>query len=213
VDLNVPYGFLSAGLHKVTVDVTSGACHGVPETSRQMLFVVVLPRLPDLPVAPPGLARASGGCPDADLRPAAGRMGRVASATVCLMNGVRRSRGVRALAPQLRLRAAAIAHSLDMVRRAYFAHEAPSGPRLSTRVLVARYVTRRQRWTLGENIAAGTGGFATPRATVSAWMRSPGHRDNILNPRFRDVGVGPVLGVPGRSGSGATYTADFGRRG
>jgi uncharacterized protein YkwD len=44
-------------------------------------------------------------------------------------------------------------------------------------------------------------------------MASPGHRANILAPRYREVGIGIAVGAPVRgSGAGATYTTDFGRR-
>jgi uncharacterized protein YkwD len=46
---------------------------------------------------------------------------------------------------------------------------------------------------------------------VRAWMDSPGHRTNILNRRFRDIGIGIVVGTPSGPG-GATYTTDFGTR-
>jgi hypothetical protein len=46
---------------------------------------------------------------------------------------------------------------------------------------------------------------------MQAWMNSPGHRDNILNPHYREVGVGVAIGNPARSdGSGATYATEFG---
>jgi uncharacterized protein YkwD len=54
----------------------------------------------------------------------------------------------------------------------------------------------------GENIAYG---FETPRALVSAWMHSPGHRANILNPAFHRIGVSGW-----RATNGQTYaTQDF----
>ena len=54
----------------------------------------------------------------------------------------------------------------------------------------------------GENIAEG---YETPRALVSAWMHSPGHRANILSPHFKRIGVSGW-----RSAGGVTYaTQDF----
>jgi uncharacterized protein YkwD len=217
VDVVVPYNFVRTGMRAVTVDVTSGACNGPAETTRKTVLVVVLPRLllPSLPVTSSSrLAVSARGCPNADLRPARGRMGRMGTATLCLLNVQRAAHGLPPLRANRRLRAAAITHSLDMVRHGYFGHEALGGLRLSSRVIRARYTTRGGRWTLGENIGAGTGRLSTARQMVAAWMRSPPHRANVLSGGFRDVGVGPVLGVPGRrSGHGATYTTDFGRRG
>ena len=51
-----------------------------------------------------------------------------------------------------------------------------------------------------------------PAQTVATWMRGSGHRHVLLSPRFREVGVGPAPGYPGRPRSGGPYTADFGRR-
>ena len=56
--------------------------------------------------------------------------------------------------------------------------------------------------TAGENIAYG---YQTPAALVSAWMHSPGHRANILNPHFHRIGVSGW-----RATNGTTYaTQDF----
>jgi uncharacterized protein YkwD len=56
--------------------------------------------------------------------------------------------------------------------------------------------------TAGENIASG---YETPRALVSAWMHSAGHRANILNRHFHRIGV-----AGWRSTNGTTYaTQDF----
>ena len=60
------------------------------------------------------------------------------------------------------------------------------------RILRARYVREDQGWTLGENLAWGTGSLSTPRGAVEAWMNSPGHRANLLKRRYRDVGIGIV---------------------
>jgi uncharacterized protein YkwD len=98
-----------------------------------------------------------------------------------------------------------------MVRKGFFQHG-----NFVARILNTRYVTRRQAWSLGENIAWGTGSLGTPAQTVRAWMRSPGHRANILSRRFRDIGIGIALGAPAEvhaSAGAATYTTDFGVKG
>jgi Cysteine-rich secretory protein family len=64
---------------------------------------------------------------------------------------------------------------------------------------------------LGENLAWGTGALATPGSIMQAWMNSPGHRENVLNPDYREVGVGVVAGNPAAAdGLGATYATEFG---
>jgi uncharacterized protein YkwD len=67
--------------------------------------------------------------------------------------------------------------------------------------------------TVGENIAWGSGPYATPRSIVRMWMYSPGHRANILRASFTEIGIGVALGAPEAGVSGAaTYTTDFGER-
>lgn len=139
-----------------------------------------------------------------------------ASATLCLLNRERTTRGLKPLKIDRDLTKAAVAHSQDMVRRGYFEHESPNGRSPFDRILSTRYVPRGATWTLGENIGWGTESLAQPLALVKAWMNSPGHRRNVLDPRFREIGIGIVVGVPVRERgldgqAGATYTTDFGR--
>ena len=53
---------------------------------------------------------------------------------------------------------------------------------------------------------------STAAAIVRAWLRSPGHREIILSPRYADVGVGVGAGTPAGHASGATVTVVVGRR-
>jgi uncharacterized protein YkwD len=99
-----------------------------------------------------------------------------------------------------------------MVANDYFEHTTPAGVTMVDRIMQAHYVHADQGWSLGENLAWGTGSWATPRGTVDAWMDSPGHRENILRREYREVGIGVVVGVPENPGAGATYTLDFGVR-
>ena len=91
----------------------------------------------------------------------------------------------------------------------YFAHGNFVG-----RIKRARYLSGAGTWSVGENIAWGSGELATPREIVKAWMNSPPHRHNILHRKFGEVGIGVARGVPVRANyDGATYTTDFGKRG
>jgi uncharacterized protein YkwD len=49
-------------------------------------------------------------------------------------------------------------------------------------------------WSAGENIAWASAGFASPRSVMRSWLRSPGHRSNILNRSFEQLGVGLRIG-------------------
>jgi uncharacterized protein YkwD len=152
-------------------------------------------------------------CRDADLEPAAANLGRIRVAILCLHNQIRAEHHLPLLREHKRLRKAALGHSRDMVRTHYFEHTTPSGTTMVDRILKARYVREDQGWALGENLEWGTGSLSTPRGAMDAWMHSPGHRANILQRSFREMGVGVVTGVPvsGADG-GATYTVDFGVR-
>jgi len=160
-------------------------------------------------------AAADEPCADAKLTPDRDSLDRARAATLCLLNAERAKRDLAPLRDNEQLSRAARAYSSRMVCERFFAHVCPEGSTLSKRVRRGtRYLTGAVRnWSLGENLAWGTRSLSTPRATVEAWMRSSGHRRNILNARFRDIGIGVVAGAPARvSGAAATYTTDFGFR-
>ena len=99
-----------------------------------------------------------------------------------------------------------------MVKRNYFAHVSKSGTDFVTRLTRTGYLRGARAWTVGENLAWGSGKRSTPREIVAAWMNSPGHRANILQRRFREIGIGVVFGAPRRASStAATYTTDVRR--
>jgi uncharacterized protein YkwD len=132
----------------------------------------------------------------------------------CLVNVERRSAGLRALDRNRRLQKAAQRHNNLMVGTGCFGHQCPGEGALDIRLgLVDYLVGGLTRWIYGENVAWGIRGQGTPRAIVAAWMASPGHRANILNGSFRDIGVGFTTGTPGGSNDpGGVYTTDFGFR-
>ena len=153
-------------------------------------------------------------CPGAELRPTAHDLGRVRAATLCLVNRQRVIRGERPLALNARLQRTAQGHSRDMARRDYFDHSHGRADTLLRRMRAAGYIfSSRIGYEIGENIGWGTLWLATPRAMVAAWMASPGHRANILDPRFHDTAVGVSPHPPSslaRGQAGAIYTQDFG---
>jgi uncharacterized protein YkwD len=158
------------------------------------------------------VARAAAACPDADLVPAAGNLRRIRGAILCLHNEIRAQSGLSRLHGQARLRRAAAGYARRMVRDGFFDHTTPAGVTMEERIDRVRYVRPGDDWTLGENLAWGTGALATPRGIVRGWMDSPDHRRQILEPSFRDAGVGVALGAPVPGAAGATYTVDFGVR-
>jgi uncharacterized protein YkwD len=135
-------------------------------------------------------------------------------AVKCLLNKQRAKRGLRKLHSSRDLKKAAHEHSAYMRRHNCFDHQCPGESSIDGRLRHSGYLkSGLHRWLYGENIAYGTAQYASPRSMVKAWMASSEHRANILNPSFRDLGVGIVWGLPGkRHGGGGIYTTDFGFR-
>jgi len=151
-------------------------------------------------------------CAGANLLPALASVPTAKAATLCLVNGERTARGLAPLAADPVLESAATAYSQAMVQQHFFDHVSPGGQTLKERL--ASYVASADNWTMGENIAWGEGALATPAAIVKSWMASTGHRANILNSDFEEIGVGIVGGTPVGSlpAVSATYTTEFGAR-
>jgi uncharacterized protein YkwD len=105
------------------------------------------------------------------------------ASVLTLVNQERAKAGCRALTADSRLAKAAKGHSADMATRGYFDHTTPDGVSFATRITNAGY-----RWSgAAENIAEGQ---KDPAAAMTAWMNSAGHRANILNCGYRNLGVG-----------------------
>ena len=147
----------------------------------------------------------------ATLEPTQQNVRQVKSAVLCLVNRERTRRGLPRLSLDSRLSRAAAKHSRDMVRRGYFDHVSPGGRTVRHRIMSTGWLRGARGWTIGENLAWGSGRYADAADTVRSWMLSPGHRANILNAKFRQIGIGIALGTP-ETESGATYTTTFGAR-
>ncbi|MCP3753412.1 sigma-70 family RNA polymerase sigma factor [Streptomyces sp. TBY4] len=126
--------------------------------------------------------------------------GSTAAQVISLVNSERAKAGCGPLKEDAQLRTAAQGHSDDMARRNFFSHTNPDDADPGKRTTAAGY-----RWsTYGENIARGQ---RTAASVMDSWMKSQGHRDNILNCSFKDIGVGIHQG-PG----GPWWTQNFGAR-
>ncbi|POX52526.1 RNA polymerase [Streptomyces sp. Ru71] len=122
----------------------------------------------------------------------------LAAQVIALVNKERQAAGCAPVTDDDRLRDAAQAHSDDMAARDYFDHVSPDGTDPGARITAAGY-----RWsTYGENIAKGQ---QTAQSVMTSWMNSPGHRANILNCSFKNLGVGIHDGD-----GGPWWTQDFG---
>jgi uncharacterized protein YkwD len=122
--------------------------------------------------------------------PTSANVAQVKSATLCLLNAERSTRGRATLRQNSGLALAGRRHARDMVSRRYFAHSSKAGRTFDDRIRGAGYLRGGHRGAImGENLGWGSGSLATPRAMVRQWMASPGHRANILRPAFREVGI------------------------
>jgi uncharacterized protein YkwD len=183
-------------------------------THIRMLFAVCLAAAACLAVAPVASAKAHT-CKHSGAQAGQATKKQLVHATLCLLNKQRHAHHMKGLRLSKRLGHAARGHSAEMARVHYFSHDSHSGASFLDRIRRAGYLKHARSWSVGENIAWGTGRLSTPRSIVRAWMHSPGHRANILQRSFRQIGIGISAGAPVRTAmrSGATYTTDFGMRG
>lgn len=102
-----------------------------------------------------------------------------------LVNNIRQQNGLKPLSANWELSRIARYKSQDMLDKGYFSHTSPTygSP---FQMITAFGLSYR---TAGENIAKG---YATPQAVVNGWMNSSGHRANILNASYQQIGVGYV---------------------
>lgn len=115
--------------------------------------------------------------------PAAGAPGAFEAEVLALTNAIRNEAGLEPLRWNVDLADAAEAHSVDMAENDYFSHRSRDGSSVGDRVRDEGYQWSR----VAENIAAGQD---TPEEVVDAWMNSSGHRANILNPAYEEIGIG-----------------------
>ena len=117
----------------------------------------------------------------------------IAAQVVTLTNAERGERGRTRLHANPRLMRAAQIHAEQMARAGQLAHDLPSAtyPTTEDRLAAARY-----RWQMyGENVALGQSSAAE---ALRGWMNSPGHRKNILNPAYTELGTGYAVDRSGR---------------
>lgn len=105
------------------------------------------------------------------------------------INSERTQRFIPALIKNSKLVTAASGKANDMMSRSYFAHQDPDGNYVWPRIEAAGY---KPYTTLGENLAMG---YTSASDMISAWMNSPGHRDNIVNAKFEDQGLASIFGT------------------
>ncbi|GES10948.1 hypothetical protein Amac_045450 [Acrocarpospora macrocephala] len=117
---------------------------------------------------------------------------------VRLTNVERAKAGCGPLTHEARLHTAARGHSADMSAKGYFSHDSQDGRSFADRIKATGYSFS----SIGENIAKGQ---QTAASVMKDWMGSQGHRENILNCSYTQIGVGYV------AAGGPYWTQDFGR--
>lgn len=107
----------------------------------------------------------------------------VENEVIRLVNIERTKRGLKPLKANWQLSRVARYKSMDMRDKKYFSHTSPTygSPFKMMKDFRINFMMA------GENIALGQ---RTPKEVMNSWMNSPGHRSNILNPRFTEIGVG-----------------------
>ncbi|MEU0673570.1 CAP domain-containing protein [Streptomyces sp. NPDC006172] len=143
------------------------------------------------PAAAPSAAAPSASPAAPSASPASGDVAEVVS----LVNSERSKAGCSPLTVNAKLAKAAQDHSADMASHRNMSHTGSDGSDPGARITRAGYA-----WsTYGENVAYG---YSTPEQVMAGWMASPGHKRNILNCAFKEIGVG--LAQPG-----SYWTQDF----
>jgi uncharacterized protein YkwD len=118
-----------------------------------------------------------------------------------LMNAEREKAGLPDLKLCDKLCVSARWHAMDMAVGNYFEHVDRQGRTPGQRIQSFGY----RFHYCGQNIA---GGQKSPEEVVDAWMKSPGHRENILRPEFKEVGIALVENA--NSKFGTYWVEDFG---
>ena len=110
-----------------------------------------------------------------------------AEAVLNLVNAERKKQGLNALTLSTKLTSIATTKAQDMAQNNYFSHTSPTYG--SPFEMLQRFGVSYR--TAGENIAAGQ---RTPEEVMQSWMNSSGHRANILNAKYTELGVGYYKG-------------------
>ncbi len=108
---------------------------------------------------------------------------------VAFTNSERAKRQFPSLKNNRALNASAEEKLADMFSKQYFEHESPKGVSVADLIRNENY----QYIVVGENLALGN--FGGDQQVVTAWMNSPGHKANILDPRFQEIGIAVGKGL------------------
>jgi uncharacterized protein YkwD len=144
---------------------------------------------------------------------AIGRLRTLEPQVFAAINDFRRAHGLAPLRLSRALTLAAAEHSLSMAEHGYFEHSSPDGSPFWKRV-EAVYPKKGRRWSVGENLVWASPGLSARKA-LTLWLASPPHRQTLLSPIWREIGLGAVRALAGgvyRERMVTILTADFGVR-
>lgn len=137
----------------------------------------------------PALYIPTNGQQDGSYTPPASKDDLTVNGVIALTNVERTKNGIGKLSENSKLDASAQVKLKDMFAKGYFEHISPTGVGVSDLVTDQNY----GYIVVGENLALGN--FGGDSKLVAAWMASPGHRANILDSRFTDIGVAVGRGI------------------
>ncbi len=113
---------------------------------------------------------------------------------LALINNIRRTNGLQELAWNDQVAGIARIHSTNMAEKTFFSHVGLDGLMVDERADAAGL----GRWrAIGENIAFNRGYSKPSDFAVECWMKSQSHRENLLNPRWKETGIGIAMANDG----------------
>ena len=131
------------------------------------------------------------------------------------LNVIRSLHGLTPVKLDASLSASAAQHSVEMGEKGYFEHNSADGTLFWKRIQRYYPATSYGYWSVGENLLWSSPTVDAPQA-MQMWMNSPEHRANILNPRWRQIGISSVhlVSAPGTYDNlpVTIITTDFGVR-
>ena len=131
------------------------------------------------------------------------------------LNALRAQHHLAPLRLSKQLNAAARAHSVQMAHDGYFAHESVAGSAFWKRIRGFYASSPWRFWSVGENLLWSSGTIDSHRA-IAMWLASPEHKRNMLDPKWREIGISAVAaaGAPGvyNHTDVTIITTDFGTR-
>lgn len=158
--------------------------------------------------AAPGTTAALAACPHANAHPHETSLANLRTAMRCLVNKKRAKHDLHKLKDDTHLARAAKRHTNVMLRKDCFKHKCPGEPGLRKRMKRSGYLKGAKAYYYAEDL-----GFDhTPRRMIRRLMNDPYNRGNILNGKFKDIGVGAGWGAPKKSRDDSkfeTYTILF----